>query len=149
MPPITELGNFRYLLVCEGISHDLGDHQFSARRIIDEITVLRGEPCRVCWLMSALTESSMRGKSIEIRFGPPILSESSRGLCSFRGPIHVAAGAIGPWTESREVEFSPPEQTCMAGVHAIDVDGAFGPPGAILSSFRFLIQVVDSLQEKP
>jgi hypothetical protein len=141
MPLITELGNFRYLLVCEGISHDLGDHQFSARRIIDEISASPDQPIRVCWLMSAITESSMRGKSIEIRFGPPVLSESNRGLCSFRGPIHVAEGAIGPWTESREIEFSSPEKTCFAGVHAVDVDGAFGPPGAILSSFRFLIQV--------
>ena len=142
------LGDFRYLVVCESASRELENDRLTLRGIIDVVSVEQGDSCDLCWQFSAFIESSMKGKCIEFWLGR---SSPSSGLGKLIHRIKLPApekGSLSPWIYGQRFACNPKRSDLMA-IQAIDADGALGPPGAVLSTFKFWVNVVAPARRSP
>lgn len=130
--------NFQFFVVCDFVKRSK-EGRLSLRDIVTRLTVKPGEPYDLWLQASAIVSPKVAGKRLAIEAWQ-LFSTGMRSPIQEAFRFALPEKTMGPWFYGEQLEYSPTAE-CVASFRVVDLDGAFGPSGAVLSTFKFLVQM--------
>lgn len=138
---VNDLVNFQYFVVCRAISQPADTKLISIHDIINEVVVTDGESCELCFQFGAMTTPQLAGKRVSIQLDHAYASGNrSEPVEVYQEPLMKRA-VPGPWVCGKTFVYKP-GSSGIGSLRVVDLDGAFGPSGAVLSTFKFLVRLI-------
>lgn len=131
------LGNFQYMVVCQHVTASKATHEHTIHNLATQLITGPGGVCEFYVFVAALVDPSMAGKRVEVRRHVPA-GQSPTTICLVAEL--PKKDRVGPWFYG-QVASVRPDESGVVTLSAIDIDGAFGPPETILSTYRFFVNI--------